>query len=204
MPNGIPPRVLKGLLEIKRLDSEAVQGLRRRLEEKATEGTSVASRHFDAASPKAEVAVALRTLYGRHYRFNEPAAVLAASVASDMQAAGELEEAEREAFIGRLVELLAIEPLWESFKAHELSNEHGRVYVRAKVITDARPVFSDDVDARPDRFVVVHSLHIHYYSADDRADACVVGMTTKELEELKAVLDRAISKSKQLEDSMAE
>ena len=97
-----------------------------------------------------------------------------------------------------LKELLSLDQsLGLSAKAVDVRGEHQRVYCDARVLTDLRPVFKDDVAEAPFAGVIVHTLRISYHEGG-RLEQLFVAMDRKDLEELEGLVRRALAK----EDSL--
>lgn len=97
-----------------------------------------------------------------------------------------------------LTELLSLDQsLGLSAKAVDIQREHQRVYCDARVLTDLRPVFKDDVSEAPLAGVIVHTLRISYHEGR-RLEQLFVAMDREDLEELEDLVRRALAK----EDSL--
>ena len=70
----------------------------------------------------------------------------------------------------RLTRLLDIEALNIAAKATLLHLEHEHRFCTARILTDARPVYGDDVETPPSTMVIGHTLKISYHEADDVRD----------------------------------
>jgi hypothetical protein len=91
--------------------------------------------------------------------------------------------------------LLDVETLKVESRALDLLYEHSRVFQSARILTDIRPVFSEDVHIEPKNAVVTHMLKIVYRQEDDLHEL-FVSMDSKDLETLAAVLTRAREKER--------
>lgn len=81
-----------------------------------------------------------------------------------------------------------------SAKASTLILDAERGFLRARIITDIRPVFGDNI-TEPDiaAAMVIHTLKIAYQDNDE--NEFFVNMTTKDLQQFKTVIDRALQKA---------
>lgn len=122
-------------------------------------------------------------------------------VASDKFALAD-QEGGVEALKGDLTNLLADgNPFLVSTKALDVVSEQERSLCRARIITDVRPVFSDDAGKPPQAFVAVHALRMSYHSSDELHEFFVT-MTVEDLSELRILIDRAITKDATLKALM--
>jgi hypothetical protein len=85
-------------------------------------------------------------------------------------------------------------------KAVDLLTDTQRVFYTSKILTDIRPVFSEDGNAA-DAAIIVHNLRIHYGESDEHKDF-FVALDDDDLNQLRAVLDRAAHKAKVLKPLM--
>jgi hypothetical protein len=100
----------------------------------------------------------------------------------------------------RIGELLShTHSLGVTAKAHDVLQEHERLFCDARVLTDFRPVFAADIGQTPDALVLVHDLRISYHEQDGTLKTVFIAMDSDSVEELRQVLDRASSKEATLE-----
>jgi hypothetical protein len=97
----------------------------------------------------------------------------------------------------RLNKLLDISSTRIVAKAYDVLTEHGYTYNSGRVLTDVRPVFSEDAEVLPKSAVIVHMLNIDHLEGSDRK-TFVVALDTKDIEELIDVLERAKKKTTSL------
>jgi hypothetical protein len=101
-----------------------------------------------------------------------------------------------------LKELLSLhKTLGISSKAFDVFSEHQNLFCNARILTDVRPVFSDDVKSEPEAFVVSHTLRISYHEGDE-LKAVFLALDSSELRDLSRTIDRALSKQRTLERLM--
>src|SRR5690606_37680681 len=81
-------------------------------------------------------------------------------------------------------------------KAWVVIREYERTYCSGRVLTDLRPVFGLDSD-QPAAFVVAHNLRISFHRGDE-LEEFFVALRSKDLQDLKQVLERASQKDRQL------
>jgi hypothetical protein len=105
---------------------------------------------------------------------------------------------EKEHIKARLKRLLDFDALNVASKAMNLRHEHERVFCTGRILTDARPVYGSDPKAPPKAAVITHTLKIAYHEGSDEVKEIYVVMGASDIKELRALLDRAESKSTSL------
>jgi len=105
----------------------------------------------------------------------------------------ELEDAQRQTLRRRAAEILSVKSLDLVARAHDVLLEHSQTFSTARIVSDLRAIFSDDVSADPQGMVIVHMLNIAYRSAG-RRDAFVVALDEKDVDQFLEVLQRAKDK----------
>ncbi|MDQ3705212.1 MAG: hypothetical protein M3437_08335 [Chloroflexota bacterium] len=109
-----------------------------------------------------------------------------------------LSEAERSVLESRLVSILQSGAMTATWKALDLLYEHDKTFYDARIITDVRPLFPDDVTQPPIAAVMTHTLRIHYHHSR-RHDELFIALDDDDLDQLQAAIDRARKKAKSLE-----
>ena len=74
-------------------------------------------------------------------------------------------------------------------KALSVFADHGRVFIRAKILTDIRPIFADDAKT-VDAAAIVHNLSINFIE-DDESKTIHIALDSHDTSALRKVLDRA-------------
>jgi hypothetical protein len=98
----------------------------------------------------------------------------------------------------RLQRLLSLErSLGITSKALFVAYQFPRHFHSAKILTDARPVFTSDASEEPAAFVVNHTLKFDVHEGGEDRE-WFVAMNSVDLQELKRVVERAILKEKSL------
>ncbi|MGB6065476.1 MAG: hypothetical protein WBG50_11750 [Desulfomonilaceae bacterium] len=105
---------------------------------------------------------------------------------------------ECERFTNRLVNLLSAESLIYPAKAWGVMADHDRIFIRARALTDIRPVFGPDVEVAPKGAVIVHVLNITYQHSG-KQDNFYVAMDSEDVESLIGTLQRALLKTRSLQ-----
>ena len=107
-----------------------------------------------------------------------------------------------EHFKGRLAQFLGLEDVNRAAKSTVLRYEQERSVHSLKFLTDARPVFGNDVTKSPEAAVILHTLKIGYHHAG-RIGEAFFAFDENDLEELKKAIQRAESKASSLRTALA-
>lgn len=94
--------------------------------------------------------------------------------------------------------LLTIRPLSTLAKAHELRGDFANIFWDAKVISDIRPVWDEDVKVPPDGVVITQTLKLKYGDVESPKEL-YLNMNEEDIELLISVLMRAQQKRATLE-----
>jgi len=123
----------------------------------------------------------------------------AARFASDLASADDLgfSDEQRGLFESRLVGILGLEALTNLAKAADLLSESERPFAEGRVITDIRPVFSDNATEAPVGAVIVHTLKVDFYDRDGFAST-YFAMDDADLKQVGEAVERALEKSESL------
>lgn len=102
-------------------------------------------------------------------------------------------------FKERLVKLLKIKSLSYTSKASDLITSNQHTFLEARVITDIRPIFSNDEIETPKVAIIVHNLKLHYEDnkCSEHKDLYIT-LDNRDLSELKKALERAEEKEKNI------
>lgn len=114
----------------------------------------------------------------------------------------QLKPTEEPQFRDRLMRLLNIESLNITAKAAVLQGEFAFTFCSARIMTDIRPVFREDVLASPPAAVITHTLKIDYHGAMGHLHELYLGIRPQDITEIRDVLDRAEKKIKSLESML--
>jgi hypothetical protein len=97
-----------------------------------------------------------------------------------------------------LVDLLSLDAtLGVTAKALDVMTEHQRILVKARILTDLRPVFKDNVNEPPAAAVIVHTLQLVFHENDEHKEF-FVAMDSSDLESLDRLIERAKQKGSSL------
>ena len=99
----------------------------------------------------------------------------------------------------RLNRLFAISSIQVVAKAYDVLTEHGCTFSSARVLTDVRPVFGEDVEQAPGSAVIVHMLNIDHGAEEN----FVVALDITDIQKLIEILERAKKKAESLKSVIA-
>lgn len=103
----------------------------------------------------------------------------------------------------RLVPLLSSGALSSTANALELLTQHERNFSGARVVTDIRPIFSRTVEDPPEGAVIVQTLQLDTWDRDGASETYHVAMDEADLQELRAAIERAITKTATLREFLS-
>jgi len=102
---------------------------------------------------------------------------------------------EKQDLIGKLVKILSSENLNHTFKALNLISENDQIFREARIISDVRVIFNDDLKASTRSGVIIHRLKIEYQKNQSVKDF-YLSLDSGDLQKLRKQIDRAIEKEK--------
>jgi|SRR6516225_769391 len=114
----------------------------------------------------------------------------------------DLNDTELQTLRQRATDILSIETLDLIARAHNVLIEHLGTFTAARIVSDVRPVFGDDVSIGPLGAVFVHMLSIAHRSAG-RRENFVVALDESDVDQLIEVLQRAKSKATTMRSALA-
>jgi hypothetical protein len=103
----------------------------------------------------------------------------------------------------RFQALLNIATLNTLSKAVGLQRDGERLYCEAKIISDIRPIFTDDASSRPVAAVITHTLKLSYHEGGGHKIFYVV-LDGPDLESFQAIIERALEKDGTLRNLLDE
>lgn len=113
-----------------------------------------------------------------------------------------VDEAKRNALFAPLSDLLSLEhTLGVTSKAAFVASQVPLHYHGAKVLTDARPVFTSDPSTAPAAFVINHTLQVRGRGNDENTE-WFISLDANDLRDLKDAVERALEKEKSLKAFM--
>ena len=114
----------------------------------------------------------------------------------------EASEPERQRLRAFLKAALPINSVRVTAKAWTLMVEEERNLHEARIVSDLRPIFGDDVDEGPAAWLIVHSLKLTVHEGRDLREI-FVGIDAADLEDLANLLEREAKKTRALRESLA-
>jgi hypothetical protein len=129
-----------------------------------------------------------------------PAEDFAKSIANALIAdkAFALSQSDADRFSSRLPQFLTLEnSIGITAKAFDVLSEHQRTYCNARIVSDIRTVFPDDIDSEPQNAVINHMLRIGYHENDEHQEF-FVALDSGDLKHLKKQIERAERKAEAL------
>ena len=143
-----------------------------------------------------EIIESLVAMYAVRARLDIPVTEFAKGVSEgidDFEEAEELSfsDADKMRLEQRLSELLAIErPLGITSKANDVLIENEHSFCNARILTDVRPIFQNDLTSEISEAVVIHNLKITYHQDRQHKDF-FVALDSEDIQTLKAAIERA-------------
>jgi hypothetical protein len=116
----------------------------------------------------------------------------------------ELDSEERADLRSRAAAILATPVYATTAVATDLQTQNAHNYQSARIVTDLRPVFQDNVDDRPSGAVIVETLQLQTWTRDGESEAIFVAMDETDLEQLQATVERALHKTETLKKFLKE
>lgn len=147
-------------------------------------------------SDSAKIVDALTSLYRLQKRTSFSVSKIAHDVANGAE---ELELEARNRLQKRLELALPLDALnVTSAKARELLMDREKAYCDAKIVTDIRPVFGDDVDS-PEAAIIIHTLKLGFHDSGSNSHKDIyVALDSRDIADLKKILERAELKETRL------
>lgn len=83
-----------------------------------------------------------------------------------------------------------------SAKALDVMTEHDRIFCKARILSDIRPVFSDQLESAA--AMIIHTLQIGFHQNGEHHE-CYFALDTDDIQKLKNIIDRAERKTNALQ-----
>jgi hypothetical protein len=192
----IPEEHLPGLALLRKMPDEAFAAAIVELEHSPDSTPSIPN-----VSPEdAEVfKAALDTMYAVRAYSDVGTDEFVDDVCDALRSVDELPSGEEPKFRERLNRILNVDALSVAAKAVLLQNEHEHDFCTARVLTDVRPIFGEDVVGSPSAVIITHTLKLSYHQgAGGRLQEIYMSMGSRDIKELRQVLDRAEKKASSL------
>lgn len=103
----------------------------------------------------------------------------------------------RERFAGLLCDLVQLEVLRTTSRAIDVMTQQEHVFQGARILTDIRPIFSEDAAVTPAGAVVIQTLRLEHFT-DGEIRTINVSLDEEDLRKLKTTVDRAVAKGQTL------
>jgi hypothetical protein len=209
----IPEEYIAGLAQIITLPDPAISELSLALSESPTSSnitdpsavTSLISAKVSAIPTKElrRIMAALLSLYAVRGSAEIPADQFLDDIVRAMKRSGRTELALSDSsieknFRNRLQTLLALRILTTASKAMLLQREHEHALCVARIFTDARPVYGEDVASPPSVAIITHMLKLTYHQGS-RLEEIHIAFDKADLLNLKSLIARAESKAIELQ-----
>ena len=202
----IPPDEQAGLARLEALSDQEASNLllviRSAASKADTDGLTVADLPEVPGMSRADVEQILDTVISLYHvrAFSEvELPEFIADIAASLRSVGRKGGKE---FLTRLTDFLAVEDLNRAAKSSALRYEQERSVHRLRILTDARPVFGNDITESPEAVVILHTLKIEYHHAG-RLGEVFFALDEKDLESLKRTIQRAELKATSLRSALA-
>jgi len=116
----------------------------------------------------------------------------------------ELDDDARERLRMRATAILDAPAIGTTGVATDLQTLNSRNFQGARIVTDLRPVFRDDVAKPPEGAVIVETLHLQTWTRDGGTEVLHVSMDEADLRQLQSIVGRALDKTDTLKRLIAE
>ena len=113
----------------------------------------------------------------------------------------DLSESEQTRFRERLKSLLSAQSISLSGRARLVFTEHEHYLCYARIMTDVRPIFGENVEERPIGATIVHTLKLAYHEAKEIREL-FVALDGDSLDRLSDLIERARRKAASLKSTM--
>ena len=101
-----------------------------------------------------------------------------------------------------LIAALSLESTVTAAKAGDVLTQHERLFVRARILTDVRPIFHLDVSEKPESAVIVHMLRITQRDNFQNQTEKYFALDSNDIRALRTLIDRALKKEETLKGLM--
>ncbi len=210
MPLKIPDQHIPGISKLIHLDDTLIDKLIEALA--ALPPTPDEEEVVESIAPSIDVdkkdlqtiVTALYALYHVREYSDEPSSAFVSDFLQAIRTSDEpdlagLSSERLEALRTRFSKLLSIESVGFLSKALTLQRDGERLFCPStKILSDIRPVFSDDAESEPAAVVVTHTLKLSYHEGTEHKHFFVV-LDSIDLAQLGAVVTRALEKESTLQ-----
>jgi len=102
----------------------------------------------------------------------------------------------------RLKRLISLDRAKLVIKSNNILTQHARTYTSARVFTDIRPVFDDNVEVSPQYAVIVHMLKINHIK-NRKPQEFVIALDAQDIQQLIDTLERAKKKAETVHTALS-
>jgi hypothetical protein len=110
----------------------------------------------------------------------------------------------RDALQQRVSRLLRARSVKRLAKAMDLQADHQNVYRVARMFSEIRPLFNEDLSVDHESVSLTHTLKLEYYNATLDVDNLYLALDSEDLLRLKYVVDREITKLRNLDKLLSD
>lgn len=194
----IPPDYVPALRALSALTDDAAERMRSALGARSNYdrativndvATAAASWNYKTASSLVEALLAIQSIRNV-LKLSESAVSLAAARAPEL----ELEKDQADALARRIEAVLVAPSITLTARAQNLASEHERNLEEVRIITDIRPLFSQESEDELDGALISHSLRIRHSSIDG-SSALYISLNMSDMASLRSAIDRAVQKA---------
>ena len=133
-------------------------------------------------------------LHDRHYDVTEFVEAVVIAPIEDGSTEPALDSKQQESLRTRLPLLFAFDETFGiTTKANDVFTQHEHVFNNARILTDVRPIFTNDLTAKPNNVVVTHILKIGYVQ-DRELKEFFVAMDMADVKKLRDCISREMAK----------
>jgi hypothetical protein len=203
-----PDQMLKGLTELLAIEGEPLSRLEKELQEatptldKDTFASSIGPKLGIDGKNASELMRVLISLYLGKISVRMDTSEFVDKVCEAMEDKDlQPDNGNWEPFKEKLVRILSYDQtLGVTAKALGILTEHEKVYLTgaSRIVSDIRPIFTDDLSASPRTAVIIHTLKI-CYQENNKFKEFFVALDSNDLSELRGLLDREEQKQKGLQ-----
>jgi hypothetical protein len=182
--------------KVRTMSEESLRALVSALGTSSEDASSIQGLSSEEAE---EIEQVITELYDVRSYFDMDVPKFASEIAEGLREVEFFPDNELAAFKKRLADLLTIESVNIGAKAANLKREYPSRFCTARILTDARPIYSDDPSKPPTAAMITHTLRISYHDDTSRLREVYISMDGDDIATLHQILDRAEAKAKSLE-----
>lgn len=112
------------------------------------------------------------------------------------------EDTNKNILLQRIVSVLSNKSLLVAAKATQVQRQHGSVFGNSRILTDMRPIFSDDEPMKLEGALLVHIMKFTYFGDSGDMKEFYLALDSDDLKDIRKDLDKAEEKAKILRQHM--